>query len=165
MSICIVITGVGTNHNQTLPMLSVHEPITCCDMVKIQNLLQKRSRNNSSMDYGKKAMYVVLKYRDSSSLYTKDDIWIISKTINFEPRTTFVAKSSFYGPSSSGDLEVEPISGYSPSNWRSGDAVHAIWACNAGTELSCMQNLDEPRHIATDASSSVYSEWVSVALI
>ena len=28
MSICIVITGVGTNHNQTLPMLSVHDPGT-----------------------------------------------------------------------------------------------------------------------------------------
>ncbi|CAB4015111.1 ZGRF1 isoform X2 [Paramuricea clavata] len=88
-------------------------------------------------------MYIVLKYRDSSSLYTKDDIWIISKSINFEPRTTFVAKSMFYGPSSSGDLEIEPISGYSPSNWRSGDTVHAIWACNAGTELSCIQNLDD----------------------
>jgi hypothetical protein len=105
--------------------------------------LQKYSKKGSNTDYGKKVMYIVLKYRDSSSLYTKDDIWIISKSINFEPRTTFVAKSMFYGPSSSGDLEIEPVSGYSPSNWRSGDTVHAIWACNAGTELSCMQNLDD----------------------
>ncbi|XP_028404170.1 protein ZGRF1-like [Dendronephthya gigantea] len=91
----------------------------------------------------KKAMYITLKYRDSSSLYTKDDLWIISKNVNFDPKATFVAKSSFYGPSSNGDLEIEPVSGYSTSNWRSGDTVHAIWACNAGTELSCIQNLDE----------------------
>ncbi|CAB4024832.1 ZGRF1 isoform X2, partial [Paramuricea clavata] len=104
---------------------------------------KKYSKKGSNTDYGKKVMYIVLKYRDSSSLYTKDDIWIISKSINFEPRTTFVAKSMFYGPSSSGDLEIEPVSGYSPSNWRSGDTVHAIWACNAGTELSCIQNLDD----------------------
>ena len=63
--------------------------------------------------------------------------------MNFEPRTTFIAKSSFYGPSSSGDLEIEAISGYSPSNWRSGDPVHAIWACNAGAELSGIQNVDD----------------------
>lgn len=71
------------------------------------------------------------------------DIWIVSKSIDFEPSATFVAKSAFFGPSSNGDLEIEPVSGYSPSNWRSGDTVHAIWACNAGTELSCIQNLDE----------------------
>ena len=104
---------------------------------------KKHSRKASNIDSGKKVMYIVLKYRDNSSLYTKDDIWIISKTMNFEPRTTFVAKSSFYGPSSSGDLEIEPLSGYAPSNWRSGDTAHAVWACNAGTELSCIQNLDE----------------------
>ena len=77
------------------------------------------------------------------SLYDTDDIWIISKSMYFEPRTTFIAKSSFYGPSSSGDLEIEAISGYSPSNWRSGDPVHAIWACNAGAELSCIQNVED----------------------
>ena len=38
-----------------------------------------------------------------------DDIWIVSKTLNFEPHSTFVAKSLFYGPSSSGDLEIEPV--------------------------------------------------------
>ena len=38
-----------------------------------------------------------------------DDIWIISKNVNFEPKATFVAKSSFYGPSSNGDLEIEPV--------------------------------------------------------
>lgn len=100
-------------------------------------------QRHSDLNYEKKSMYIVLKYRESSSSYSKDDIWIVSKTLSFEPNTSFVAKSLFFGPSSSGDLEIEPVSGYSPSNWKSGDTVHAIWACNAGTELSCMKNLDD----------------------
>ena len=84
---------------------------------------------------------MVLKYREPSSFYSKDDIWIISKDIHFE--TTFIAKSVFYGPSSSGDLEIHPISGYSPSNWHSGENVHLLWVCNAGMELSCIHNLDD----------------------
>ena len=46
-----------------------------------------------------------------------DDVWVISQHMNFEPRRTFLAKSVFYGPSSEGEVEIEPIGPFSPSNW------------------------------------------------
>ncbi|KAL9961786.1 hypothetical protein ACROYT_G030806 [Oculina patagonica] len=94
-------------------------------------------------EYGKKKLYLELSRKDHSSTYSKDDIWIISKTLSFNPDSTFIASSAYYGPSSSGELEIQPISGYSPSNWQSGETVHALMACNAGTELTCISNIEE----------------------
>ncbi|XP_022807075.1 protein ZGRF1-like [Stylophora pistillata] len=91
----------------------------------------------------KKKLYLELSRKDHSSTYAKDDIWIISKTLSFNPDSTFIASSVYYGPSSTGELELLPISGYSPSNWQSGETVHALMACNAGTELTCISNIDE----------------------
>ena len=38
-----------------------------------------------------------------------DDIWIISKKLSFDQESTFIASSVYYGPSSSGELEITPI--------------------------------------------------------
>ncbi|RMX43744.1 hypothetical protein pdam_00023690 [Pocillopora damicornis] len=92
---------------------------------------------------GKKKLSLELSRKDHSSTYSKDDIWIISKTLSFNPDSTFIASSVYYGPSSGGELELSPISGYSPSNWQSEETVHALMACNAGTELTCISNIDE----------------------
>ena len=43
------------------------------------------------------------------SIFLADDIWIISKTLSFNPDSTFVASSVYYGPSSGGELELSPI--------------------------------------------------------
>ena len=48
-----------------------------------------------------------------------DDLWVISQELTFDPGCTFVAKSIYHGPSSSNELEIEPVSSYSPSNWPS----------------------------------------------
>ncbi|KAJ7369746.1 Protein zgrf1 [Desmophyllum pertusum] len=100
-------------------------------------------QRNGDADSGKKGLYLELSRKDHSSTYSKDDIWIISKTLSFNPDSTFIASSAYYGPSSSGELEILPISGYSPSNWQSGETVHALLACNAGTELTCISNIEE----------------------
>lgn len=44
-----------------------------------------------------------------TSWHLLDDIWIISKTLSFNPDSTFIASSAYYGPSSSGELELHPI--------------------------------------------------------
>jgi len=54
----------------------------------------------------KRSIFLTLPFRASSSSYSKDDLWIVSKNFNFDPISTFIAKSSFYGPNSSGELEV-----------------------------------------------------------
>lgn len=51
-------------------------------------------------------------------LIISDDLWIISRHLEFERGTTFLAKSVFYGPVGD-EVEIEPISGYCPSNWPS----------------------------------------------
>ncbi|XP_022778887.1 protein ZGRF1-like, partial [Stylophora pistillata] len=47
----------------------------------------------------KRKLYLELSRRDHSSTYAKDDIWIISKTLSFNPDSTFIASSVYYGPS------------------------------------------------------------------
>lgn len=45
-----------------------------------------------------------------------DDLWVVSKTLDFE-LDTFVACSAFFGPSSAGEVELLPLEGYFPSSW------------------------------------------------
>ena len=56
-------------------------------------------------------------YMKSLQYLFTDDIWLISQQLDFNPKCTFFAKSTYYGPSSSDEVEIEPIAGYSPSNW------------------------------------------------
>ncbi|XP_074607427.1 uncharacterized protein LOC141860282 isoform X4 [Acropora palmata] len=101
-----------------------------------------RNGFNERADH-KKGLYLELSRKEHSSVYSKDDVWIISKSLSFNKESTFIASSVYYGPSSSRELEIVPISGYSPSNWQSGETVHALMACNAGTELSCISNIED----------------------
>ncbi|XP_044157691.1 protein ZGRF1 [Bufo gargarizans] len=91
----------------------------------------------------KTKLYLKLSRKDSSSAYNKDDLWVVSKTLNFDPMDTFIACSVFYGPSSNNDIEISPLKGYSPSNWPSNMIVHALLVCNASTELTSLRNIQE----------------------
>ncbi|KXJ27726.1 Protein ZGRF1 [Exaiptasia diaphana] len=92
---------------------------------------------------GKTVMYLELSRRETSTAYSKDDIWIVSSSLTFEKHSTFVAKSTYFGPYSSGELEISPISCYSPSKWQSGDVVFALHGYNAANELMCIDNIDD----------------------
>ncbi|XP_078262526.1 5'-3' DNA helicase ZGRF1-like isoform X2 [Rhinoraja longicauda] len=91
----------------------------------------------------KTKLYLRLSWKDHSSAYNKDDLWVISKTLKFDPIDTFIACSAFYGPSSNGEIELLPVKGYSPSNWPSDMIVHALFIGNVTTELTCLRNLQE----------------------
>ncbi|XP_009081144.1 PREDICTED: protein ZGRF1, partial [Acanthisitta chloris] len=91
----------------------------------------------------KTKLYLKLSRKEHSSLYSKDDIWVVSKTLNFDPLETFIASSAFFGPSSSNEIELLPLKGYSPSNWRSNMCVHALLVCNASGELASLRNMEE----------------------
>ncbi|RMC13571.1 hypothetical protein DUI87_08647 [Hirundo rustica rustica] len=91
----------------------------------------------------KPKLYLKLSRKEHSSLYSKDDIWVVSKTLNFDPIDTFIASSAFFGPSSNNEIELLPLKGYSPSNWRSNMCVHALLVCNASGELASLRNMEE----------------------
>ncbi|XP_066040901.1 5'-3' DNA helicase ZGRF1 isoform X2 [Chamaea fasciata] len=91
----------------------------------------------------KPKLYLKLSRKEHSSLYSKDDIWVVSKTLNFDPIDTFIASSAFFGPSCNNEIELLPLKGYSPSNWRSNTCVHALLVCNASGELASLRNMEE----------------------
>ncbi|KAM6071977.1 5'-3' DNA helicase ZGRF1 isoform 2-T2 [Theristicus caerulescens] len=91
----------------------------------------------------KKKLYLKLSRKEHYSLYSKDDIWVVSKTLNFDPLDTFIASSAFFGPSSNDEVELLPLKGYCPSNWRSNMFVHALLVCNASGELTSLRNMEE----------------------
>nr|XP_009479197.1 PREDICTED: protein ZGRF1 [Pelecanus crispus] len=91
----------------------------------------------------KTKLYLKLSRKEHYSLYSKDDIWVVSKTLNFEPLDTFIASSVFFGPSSNNEVELLPLKGYCPSNWRSDTVVHALLVCNASGELTSLRNMEE----------------------
>ncbi|NXY89286.1 ZGRF1 protein, partial [Alcedo cyanopectus] len=105
----------------------------------------KKFMNESARleDDSKSKLYLKLCRREHYSLYSKDDIWVVSKTLLFEPLDTFIANSAFFGPSSNNELELLPLKGFCPSNWRANVCVHALLVCNASGELTALRNLEE----------------------
>ncbi|XP_062991801.1 5'-3' DNA helicase ZGRF1 [Elgaria multicarinata webbii] len=106
--------------------------------------LKKLNIATASFDCDSKSkLYLKLNRKEHSSVYSKDDLWVVSRTLIFEPLDTFIACSVFYGPSSSNEVELVPLKGYSPSNWCSNMIVHALLVCNASTELTTLRNIEE----------------------
>ncbi|XP_028932864.1 protein ZGRF1 isoform X2 [Ornithorhynchus anatinus] len=90
----------------------------------------------------KRKLYLKLSRKENSSSYNKDDLWVISKTLDFE-LDTFIACSAFFGPSSNDELELIPLKGFYPSNWPCDVVVHALLVCNASSELTSLRNMQE----------------------
>ncbi|XP_072794475.1 5'-3' DNA helicase ZGRF1 isoform X2 [Vicugna pacos] len=95
----------------------------------------------------KSKLYLKLSRKESSSTYSKDDLWVVSKTLDFD-LDTFIACSTFFGPSSINEVELLPLKGYFPSNWPS-SMVHALLVCNASTELTSLKNIQDYFNPAT----------------
>ncbi|KAM9143159.1 5'-3' DNA helicase ZGRF1 [Pangshura tecta] len=106
--------------------------------------LKKLMIANAKFDGDSKSkLYLKLSRKEYSSVYSKDDLWVVSKTLFFESLDTFIACSAFFGPSSSNEVELLPLKGYCPSNWCSNMIVHALLVCNASTELTTLRNMLE----------------------
>ena len=118
----------------------------CCKfLLKSSYFKRFKSKTNkyNNMQNSKKSYYVVLPFKKASTFYNKEDIWILSKSLNFKANETFIAKSVYYGPNTSCELEVSPLASFSLSNWDSNEICHAIHAFNASTELTCIDNLEK----------------------
>ncbi|XP_012879305.1 PREDICTED: protein ZGRF1 [Dipodomys ordii] len=96
----------------------------------------------------KSKLYLKLSRKESSSVYSKDDLWVVSKTLDFE-LDTFIACSAFFGPSCTNEVELLPLKGYFPSNWPTNIMVHALLVCNASTELTTLKNIQNYFNPAT----------------
>uniref|UniRef100_A0A8C3WJC5 5'-3' DNA helicase ZGRF1 n=1 Tax=Catagonus wagneri TaxID=51154 RepID=A0A8C3WJC5_9CETA len=96
----------------------------------------------------KSKLYLKLSRKESSSTYSRDDLWVVSKTLDFE-LDTFIAHSTFFGPSSVNEVELLPLKGYFPSNWPTNTVVHALLVCNASTELTTLKNIQDYFNPAT----------------
>ncbi|XP_020140075.2 5'-3' DNA helicase ZGRF1 [Microcebus murinus] len=113
----------------------------------------------------KTKLYLKLSRKESSSSYSKNDLWVVSKTLDFE-LDTFIACSAFFGPSSLNEVELLPLKGYFPSNWPINIVVHALLVCNASTELTTLKNIQDyfnpatlpvAQYLLTMSSPSVFS--------
>ncbi|XP_061441335.1 protein ZGRF1 isoform X10 [Rhineura floridana] len=112
--------------------------------------LKKFNSAYANFDYDSKSkIYIKLNRKEHSSVYSKDDLWVVSKTLTFEPLDTFIACSVFFGPSSNNELELVPLKGYSPSNWHSNMIARALLVCNVSTELTTLRNIEENINSAT----------------
>nr|XP_032625623.1 protein ZGRF1 isoform X2 [Chelonoidis abingdonii] len=112
--------------------------------------LKKLMIANARFDGDSKSkLYLKLSRKEYSSVYSKDDLWVVSKTLFFESLDTFIACSAFFGPSSSNEVELLPLKGYYPSHWCSNMIVHALLVCNASTELTTLRNMLEYFNPAT----------------
>ncbi|XP_025957524.2 5'-3' DNA helicase ZGRF1 isoform X5 [Dromaius novaehollandiae] len=108
------------------------------------NKLKKFMNTRAKFDGDSKSkLYLKLSRKEHSSVYSKDDIWVVSKTLNFDPLDTFIASSAFFGPSSNNEVELLPLKGYCPSNWQTNMLVHALLVCNASGELTSLRNMEE----------------------
>ncbi|NWI11258.1 ZGRF1 protein, partial [Crypturellus soui] len=108
------------------------------------NKLKKFMNTHANFDGdSKRKLYLKLSRKEHSSTYSKDDIWVVSKTLNFDPLDTFIASSAFFGPSSNNEVELLPLKGYCPSNWQTNTLVHALLVCNASSELTSLRNMEE----------------------
>ncbi|KAM5255848.1 5'-3' DNA helicase ZGRF1 [Ctenodactylus gundi] len=96
----------------------------------------------------KSKLYLKLSRKECSSVYSKDDLWVISKTLDFG-LDTFIACSAFFGPSSVNEVELLPLKGYFPSKWPMNTVVHALLVCNASTELTTLKNIQDYFNPAT----------------
>ncbi|XP_042553535.1 protein ZGRF1 isoform X2 [Dipodomys spectabilis] len=118
----------------------------------------------------KSKLYLKLSRKESSSVYSKDDLWVVSKTLDFE-LDTFIACSAFFGPSCTNEVELLPLKGYFPSNWPTNIMVHALLVCNASTELTTLKNIQNyfnpatlpltPHLLTMSSSTTVSSKNVS----
>ncbi|XP_048797626.1 protein ZGRF1 isoform X3 [Lagopus muta] len=109
----------------------------CSKLKKLRNM------HADSDGDSKNKLYLKLSSKEHYSLYSKDDIWVVSKTLNFDPLDTFIASSAFFGPTHNNEVELLPLKGYYPSNWHSHTSVHALLACNASGELISLRNMEE----------------------
>ncbi|XP_061196236.1 protein ZGRF1-like [Saccostrea echinata] len=100
---------------------------------------QKYQRENKMQ----RKYFIRLSRKDSSTLFSKDDLWIVSRDLNFDSTCTFLAKSTYYGPTSGNEVEIEPVSKFSPSNWKNEAPCHAVLAGNVSSELSYLDNIQD----------------------
>ncbi|KAI8331208.1 P-loop containing nucleoside triphosphate hydrolase protein [Chlamydoabsidia padenii] len=101
---------------------------------------------SNSRSYTGSTLSLMVRNRESSYKYGKDDIWVISKVLAFDASTTFLARSTFYGPSSNGTIEIECIT---PRDTRvassicmENSTVFALRTISAGTEFMMIDSLE-----------------------
>ncbi|KAJ1343009.1 hypothetical protein BSLG_002434 [Batrachochytrium salamandrivorans] len=84
--------------------------------------------------------------KENPSEYSKDDIWVLSKSASFE--VTCVMRSYFYGPSANGAIELAPISSKDDRTMHAiissdNSKCYAIRAFSASSEFPLLANLKQ----------------------
>ncbi|ORZ10100.1 AAA domain-domain-containing protein, partial [Absidia repens] len=103
---------------------------------------------NNNRSISGSSFCLTLKNRENSYKYGKDDIWVVSNVLAFDASSTFLARSTFYGPSSNGSLEIECITPRDTrvaSNMILGcSTVFALRTISANTEYMMLDSLEMP---------------------
>ncbi|KAG2387469.1 hypothetical protein C9374_001801 [Naegleria lovaniensis] len=82
-------------------------------------------------------------HKEKSQFYAKDDIWILSKSKDFQYKTgnLVIAKSVFHGPDKDGKIELSILSGI-PENLEN-ESIYAIRGPNFTSEFEMIENLND----------------------
>ncbi|KAI8883609.1 hypothetical protein K501DRAFT_333199 [Backusella circina FSU 941] len=91
---------------------------------------------------------LLLKNREMHSKYSKDDVWVVSKSQAFDANQTFLARSVYYGPLSNGILELDCLSArdgrVASALMKSNNQVCALRTISASTEFMMLDKMEEP---------------------
>eukprot|EP01132_Coremiostelium_polycephalum_P007602 gene7602-9347_t len=109
----------------------------------IVTMNQPQQQNNNSYQQQQQpppqATYYFEFVQKKGQLYSKDDIWILSLTMDFS-KDNFLMKSVYHGPSKNNFIELKPI-GMLPSNLSKCNKVYSIQGPNSSNELLMIENL------------------------
>jgi len=111
---------------------------TCCTLSRKQMQCGRYGRVHAPS----KKLFLTLSKREHSSQYGKDDLWVVSRGEQFHPAETFVARSTFFGPNSCSEIELERLDGTNGTGGGASTPFFAIHAFNAGGELSAIENIN-----------------------
>ncbi|KAL1922935.1 uncharacterized protein VTP21DRAFT_9311 [Calcarisporiella thermophila] len=124
-----------------------------------QNIFPTLGRNMDSSSYPNSSelfsdvcveleiVLLQLSEKEHHSVYSKDDMWVVSSSVDFEPASTFLARSTFYGPFSDSTLEIQCIfprdSEIARSLAKNTQRVFALRLINVNAEMMMLDNLRE----------------------
>lgn len=111
---------------------------------------------NSSTSSNNHRFMLKLVNKEPASAYNKDDLWVISSTLEFSQSECVLCRSTWHGPSSQGTSEIDLISEQDNASMlklSKSENILAVRLCNASSELLLVDRLDLLQHRAVSVKS------------
>ncbi|KAJ2956256.1 hypothetical protein NQZ79_g7850 [Umbelopsis isabellina] len=107
-------------HSQSKDWCEVQSPLQFARSRGIGLHMEASLAGSSRYISGELDYCLTISNQQHRSKYGKDDIWVISKSLRFEPSGTFLARSTFYGPVGGSFVEIQCLT---PRDGRIADSM------------------------------------------